>query len=307
VTSVEPSAAPPTWRGLQADVERRLTDAGFDSAGLDARRLVERAAGHPGTVMPLHLDEQPTTVARANLDRMVERRLTGEPLQYALGEWSFRDLDLMLDRRVLIPRPETEIVVEHALAELRRRSTDVDRHPLRAVDLGTGSGAIALALVTECTIVEVVATDVSLDALEVARVNAAGIGTPAARLTLVEGSWFAALAEDLRGSFDLVVSNPPYVGEDEVLPAEVSDWEPRDALVSGPTGVEALGQLVAEAPSWLAPGGALVLELAPDQAGQVARAAEDTGFVDVEVHPDYAGRARVLVARQPGFDVVVVG
>jgi release factor glutamine methyltransferase len=295
----------PTWRELQTEVEQRLAGAGFDSAALDARRLIERAAGHSGTVMPLHLDERPTKLAHAHLERMLERRLGGEPLQYALGEWSFRGLDLMVDRRVLIPRPETETLVEHALAELGRRAQEVEHRPLRAADLGTGSGAIALALVTECRIVEIVATDRSVDALEVARLNSAGTGMPAARVTLVEGSWFSALDDDLRGSLDLVVSNPPYVAESDVLPSEVADFEPKDALVSGPTGVEALITLVAEAPQWLAPGGALVLELAPHQAAEISRAATEAGLVDVVVHADDTGRARVLVARQLGLDVVV--
>src|SRR5438105_5970876 len=143
---------------------------------------------------------------------MVARRAAGEPLQYVLGRWAFRTLDLMVDRRVLIPRPETEQVVEVALAEARRL------HARIAADLGTGSGAIALSLAAELPGVDVWATDVSADALAVARANLAGIGTfAAARVRIQEGDWFGALPPELRGRLDIVVSNPPYIGDDESL------------------------------------------------------------------------------------------
>ena len=166
--------------------------------------------------------------------RMVARRRAGEPLQYAIGAWGFRRLDLYLDRRVLIPRPETEQVVEVALrrAAAARRC----RAPL-VVDLGTGSGAIALSIAVEVPGADVWATDVSADALAVARANLAGLGGRAAtRVRLVEGSWFDALPEAFRGQVHLLVSNPPYVADGETLPAEVADWEPPGALRAGPHG-----------------------------------------------------------------------
>lgn len=236
---------------------------------------------------------------------MLERRLSGEPLQYVLGSWSFRGLDLMVDTRVLIPRPETEWVVECALEEAERlglrRGTrtpfgTADPSDLVA-DLGTGSGAIALALEAELPDAVVWATDVSDDALAVARWNVAGCG--ATRVRVVEGSWFDALPETLRGKIAVVVTNPPYVSEREVvaLPAEVADHEPRRALVSGPTGLEALQEIIAASVAWLADAAVLVCEIAPHQAGEVIALARSAGFDEVLVRADLAGRDRALIAR----------
>ncbi len=133
-----------------------------------------------------------------------------------------------------IPRPETEVVVEHAL-----RVVD-DLSATTVVDLGTGSGVIAMSLAAERPRLSVWATDVSPDALAVARANLAGLGRAASRVRVAEGEWFAALPAELKGAVDVVVGNPPYVAEDDRLPAEVSDWEPRDALIAGPTGLEAI-------------------------------------------------------------------
>jgi release factor glutamine methyltransferase len=197
----------------------------------------------------------------------------------------------MVDRRVLIPRPETEVVVGEALAELDRIDGSV------VVDLGTGSGAVALSIATERAHATVWATDVSPDALDVARANLAGAGRPAARVRLRAGAWFAALPHELRGRIDVVVSNPPYVAAGEALPAAVADWEPVDALVSGPTGLEAITAVVTGAPEWLARPGALVVELAPHHAADAIAVALDAGFAEAEVRPDLAGRPRALVAR----------
>lgn len=277
-----------TWRELLQEAVDKL------GAEHEARRLVERASGYEGAECLLALDQPARERSIPFFRDMLERRVAGEPLQYVLGRWGFRKLDLFVDRRVLIPRPETEQVVEHALAEARRLP-----RPLRAVDLGTGSGAIAFSLALELGIdVEVWATDRSPDALAVARANLTGIGSFAAqRVRLVEGDWFAALPEYLRGSIGLIVSNPPYVGAAEQLPDEVADWEPPVALVSGSTGLEAIEQIVGAAPAWLSRPGVLVVEIAPHQseaASQVARAA---GFDDVDVLPDLTGRLRALVAR----------
>jgi release factor glutamine methyltransferase len=222
---------------------------------------------------------------------MVERRRAGEPLQYVLGSWGFRTLDLRVDRRVLIPRPETEWVVEQALSRL-----PADR-PTTVVDLGTGSGAIALSIAVERPSATVVATDASPDALAVARANLAGAGRPARRVSLHQGSWWDAVPADLRGTIDLVVSNPPYVSPDDDLPPEVADWEPVDALVPGPTGLEALEVIVAGAPAWLRPGGWLVCEIGETQGAAVLRLASEAGFVRPEVLPDLTGRDRILIGR----------
>lgn len=224
----------------------------------------------------------------------MERRLAGEPLQYVLGVWGFRRLDLVVDRRVLIPRPETEVVVEVALEELARQEAG---EPL-AVDLGTGSGAIALSLALEVPRARVWGTDRSPEALAVARANLAGMGSRVApRVRLVEGDWYDALPGELRGRVDLIVSNPPYVAAVDPLPAEVAEWEPAGALVAGPTGLEDVTRIVAAARSWLRRPGAVVVEIAPHQAEAAAGLAADAGFDEVQVRPDLAGRLRVLVAR----------
>ncbi len=151
---------------------------------------------------------------------MVERRASGEPLQYVLGRWGFRTLDVHVDRRVLIPRPETEVVVDRAL-----RAVD-DLSATTVVDLGTGSGVIAMSLVAERTTLSVWATDVSPDALAVATANLAGLGRAASGVRVVEGEWFDALPAELKGAIEVVVGNPPYVAEDDQLPPEVSAGNP---------------------------------------------------------------------------------
>ncbi len=190
-----------------------------------------------------------------------------------------------------------------ALAELDRlrAGTATSRRSLRVVDLGTGSGAVALSVAAERDRVEIWATDASGDALDVARANLAASGMRGAAVRLVQGSWFEALPRELAGAVDLVVSNPPYVAEADPLPDEVARWEPGSALVAGPVGTECLEHLMRQAPRWLARPGALVLELAPQQAPAMVRLARQVGYVDVEVRDDLTGRPRALVARvQPG-------
>ena len=228
------------------------------------------------------------------VEAMVDRRSVGEPLQYVVGRWGFRTLDLLVDHRVLIPRPETEAVVEVALDEVR----SVKVSGARCLDLGTGSGAIALSLAVELRDPTVWATDRSADALAVARANVAGVGGFAAtRVQLVEGPWFDALPTELVGTFDLIVSNPPYVADGAALPPEVADWEPASALRAGPEGLDDIEAIVRAAPRWLARPGALVVELSPEQADRAIATAFAAGFDDAEVRPDLAGRARALVAR----------
>lgn len=278
-----------TWRELLGEARQRLGSA------TDARRIVERASGFDGAQHHLRLDERVTERAAAHFEHMVARRADGEPLQYVLGAWGFRALDLYVDSRALIPRPETETVVEVAMAELRR----IGRAAPIAVDLGTGSGAIALSLAREVPGIEVWGIDRSPEALAVARANLAGLGRAGIRVRLEEGSWFEPLPSLLRGRVDLIVSNPPYVSETEVddLPPEVAHWEPRAALVAGPTGLEQIAAIVGEAPRWLASPGALVVEIAPHQREAATALAVEAGFGPVDVRPDLAGRARVLVGR----------
>lgn len=285
-----------TWAELLAEATEQLAIAGVDSAAMDARRIVAEASGIEVSAMPMGLDALATQRAVAHLDDMIRRRSAGEPLQYVLGSWGFRSLDLMIDRRVLIPRPETESVVDHALAELDR--VGGRERPTTVVDIGTGSGAIALSIAAERLRAQVVATDVSADALAVASANTVGVGRPGTRVQLLQGDLYAALPDDLAGAVDLIVSNPPYVATRAEVPDDVTRWEPPEALWAGEDGTLVLRRLVVEAPTWLAPHGALVAELSPEQAAGMAELARRY-FRHVEVAWDLAGRERALVARAP--------
>ena len=288
------------WRALLAETVGRLRAGGIEAPEPEARWIVEAATGLTGADLVLGLDELATVRGVAHLDAMVERRLAGEPIQYVTGSWGFRHLDLLCDPRVLIPRPETEQVVEVALRELdRRRAALADgAHPL-AVDLGTGSGAIALSIALERPGTDVWAVDRSPDALAVARANLAGLGMAGSRVRVVEGSWFEALPAELAGRIDLVATNPPYIATHEVLPPAVIDWEPTGALLAGPDGLDAYREILAEAPRWLAPAGVLVAEIGTSQEAAVLALAADAGLVDPRVERDHAGHPRTLVAHAP--------
>jgi release factor glutamine methyltransferase len=166
-------------------------------------------------------------------------------------------------------------------------------------DLGTGSGAIGLAVCVERPRTQVWLTERSADAAVIARANTAAQGRAGARVRLVEGSWFEALPVDLRGGLDVIASNPPYVASTDELPAEVADWEPNDALFAGPDGLDDLRVIVGGVLEWLAPGGAVVVELDPRQVDEVAQLASVAGLVDIEVFDDLAHRPRILRGRRP--------
>lgn len=297
------------WRQLLDEAAERLAAAGHPSSDIEARRIVVAASGCDDTAWNRELGRPATRRGAASLDRMLTRRIAGEPLQYVVGSWGFRTLDLFVDRRVLIPRPETEVVAGCALDELQRRADGSQPPPgsghgaptLLAADLGCGSGAIGLSLAAERVDVEVFCTDLSADALAVASANLAGLGRPSRRVRLLEGSWFEALGDELRGRFDVIVSNPPYVAEgSDSLPAEIADYEPPVALYSGETGEEATGEILSGSAAWLAPGGAVVLEMSDGASDRVQALAHSAGLVDVAVQRDLAGAERVLIARRPG-------
>ena len=252
-----------------------------------------------GASWPGVLDEPAPPLAATAFTGMVHRRLMGEPVQYVVGHWAFRHLDLLVNPSVLIPRPETEVVVEVALAEL----DGLPGPRPRAVDLGTGSGAIALSLAYERADVEVWAVDRSPAALSVASANLAGLGTLAVgRAHMALGDWWQALPPELAGRVDLMVSNPPYVAEAELatLPREVVCWEPRAALAGGPDGLGPLAAIMDGAPHWMAPRSTAVVEIAPDQAVAALEICWEAGFSDADVRNDLAGRPRVLVAHRRG-------
>ncbi len=285
-----------SWRDLLIEATLAFRAAGLEQAAVDARRVVEQASGADPSELILVLDDPVTERSMSSFELMVRRRSAGEPLQYVLGSWSFRSLDLMVDSRVLIPRPETEAVVEVALAELDRLGGR-DR-TCQVVDLGTGSGAIGLSIAVERVRTQVMLTDQSPEALQVARANIAGLGRPGARISTGLGSWFDALPQDLMHKVDLIISNPPYVPADLPLPPEVVDWEPVGALRSGPDGTDDLRVLILQAGEWLQKDGVLICELSPEQAADM-QALAATVFNHARIESDLTGRDRALVAAGP--------
>lgn len=263
--------------------------------------LCEHASGAADTTeFDAMRNELVSARAGLHLEAMLRRYLGGEPLQYVMGRWAFRRLDLMIDARVLIPRPDTETLVEVALDELRARR-DVTDVPAMVVDLGTGSGAIGLALLDESPLgsLEVHMTDVSDDALDVARANAAGLGRHGVGARFAHGSWFDALPDDLRGRVDMIVSNPPYIAHDDAdLDDSVRQWEPHLALFAGDDGLDAYRVICAGATEWLAPGGVLVLEIGHTQADAVVSLCLGAELSETRVHRDPSGRDRVVIARR---------
>ena len=280
------------WRGWRAELERQLRAGAIPSAEPEARWLCEHISGHAGPEWADIERAAPTARQIGALERSVQRRLAGEPLQYILGEWPFRELDLLVDARVLIPRPETEWVVEVAL----RRAPEP---AVRAVDLGTGSGAIALALARARPHWHVVATDVSDAALAVARLNGAGNGVT--NVDYRSGDWYAALDDEWQGTVDLLVANPPYIAEHERgdLEREVVDHEPALALLGGRDGLDAIRVILRDAHRWVRPGGLVVIEHGATQGRDAVALATAHGLVDASTEPDLAGRPRMLVARRP--------
>jgi release factor glutamine methyltransferase len=279
-----------SWGALWDEAARRVPRT-------QARWLCEVASGRDGDEF-LEILEQPATQGCvAHLHAMLVRLDAGEPLQYVLGRWGFRHLDLMIDRRVLIPRPETETLVEIALGLARSM-----RFPIMCADLGTGSGAIGLSLAAELPIegVTVWMTDRSSDALDVARANAAGIGRAGANVRVAQGEWFDALPHELRGQLAIVVSNPPYVSaDDRDLEPIVRDWEPPDALFGGIDGLDEIRQLVGAAPLWLRPGGWLIIETGASHGDRTIDLFHAAGFGEISVRRDLTDRDRIAVGRWP--------
>ncbi len=256
-----------------------LRAAGIDEPRLDAELLLCEATGWDRARLAANPDGEIPPAAARRFGEAVRRRLRREPVAYILGRRGFRRIELAVDPRVLIPRPETELLVELAL-ELR---------PGRVLDVGTGSGAIALAVAEELPGCEVVATDTSAPALEVARANAGRLGL-AGRVELVEGTLPGS------GEFDLVLANLPYVSEAEwgALEPEVTEWEPREALLAGPDGLDAIRALLSEELN----AGCVALEIGRGQADAVGEMVAAAGFSEVEVRRDLAGIDRLVAGRR---------
>lgn len=254
-----------------------------DAPRLEAELLITQVTGlkraaqnaRPAAVLP------PEQIAQ--FERLLGRRLRGEPLAYIAGTRDFWTLTLAVTPAVLIPRPETELVVERVLALLPAAQEGA------VLDLATGSGAIALSVASERPRLRVTATDLSREALQVAAGNARRLALE--RVRFVEGSWFEPLGEE---RFNVIASNPPYIAAgDPDLATDVRDFEPEMALISGPTGLECLGQIVGSAPPHLEPGGWLILEHGWHQADAVRNLLERAGFSHVTSHADLAGHLRV--------------
>jgi len=263
-----------TREALSASTDA-LRAAGIDEPRLDAELLLAEATGWDRARLAANPEAEIAPAAARRFGEMVRRRLRREPVAYILGRRGFRHLELAVDRRVLIPRPETEMLVELAL-ELR---------PGSVLDLGTGSGAIALAVASELADCAVIAADTSPGALEVARANAERLGL-AGRVRFFEGSLPPA------EGFDLVLANLPYVAESEwaSLQPEVTEWEPREALLAGPDGLDAIRAVLAEPVR-----GNVALEVGEGQAGSVGELLREAGFDSVEVRADLAGIERVVI------------
>jgi len=270
-----------------------LAGRGVSSPRLNAELLLGHVIGRRR--MQLYLEfERPLTAAELDqLRPLVRRRGQQEPLQYILGETEFRGLRLKVDRRVLIPRPETELLVE-----LVHTWAATQPPVLRALDLGTGSGAIAAALATLWTTAAVVAAERCPEALALARENFAALGLEG-RIQPVAATWFEGVPP---GPYDAIVSNPPYLTAAEVAAAapEVRQHEPRAALEAPEEGLADLRAIIARAPAYLRPGGLLALETGCDHHADLSARLQTAGFQAVEARPDLTGRARFILSVWPG-------
>lgn len=277
-----------TWREVLSETAAALGNE------QEARFICAHGAGVDDREFSATLSQTVSQRMGLHVQAMVRRRLTGEPLQYVMGRWGFRHLDLLIDSRVLIPRPETESVAQAALDVARLAPS-----PRVVVDLGTGSGAIGLSLAQELPLesTTVWLTDVSADALDVARANVAGLGRAGVNVRIAHGDWYAALPETLQGAVDVIVANPPYIAtSDPAVERSVTDYEPHGALFAADGGLADLRVIVADASLWLRAGGVLVLEIGHEQGAAVRDMCVAAGLFDVEVRKDFAGRDRIVVA-----------
>jgi len=272
---------------------QRLVSEGIESAALDAEVLLGHVLGFSREQILVAANTPVDDVQRRTYEHLLSRRLRREPMAYITCKREFWSLDFQVSPDVLIPRPETELLVEIALTLAKGSG----RAP-RIVDLGTGSGAIAVALASELTGAEVIATDVSAEALAVAQRNAVRNGV-AGRIRFVQGDLFAALEPNQR--FDLIVSNPPYIRRSDIdtLMPEVSRWEPRGALDGGWDGLDYYRRIAAQGVRYLAPDGALAVEIGAGMGQAVASLFHDAApCAAVNTYNDHAGIERVVAARK---------
>jgi release factor glutamine methyltransferase len=271
-----------------------LTEKGVEAGRLDAEWLLSTALGVDRLQLYLQYDRPLSPEEREAFKPLLRRRASREPLQYIIGRSAFRQLELKTDPRVLIPRPETEVLVQEVLDWASAAGKSLGR----VWEMGTGTGAVALSLAVEGACTTIVATDSSPDALSVAADNAERYDV-SGLLEFREGSLFEPLEEG--EEFDVIVSNPPYIAEGEKgeLQPEVRDWEPPEALFAGEDGLDVIRQLVAGAPEHLLAGGFLALECGLGQAERIATDLNGTGaFAAVRIRPDLTGRPRFVIAER---------
>ena len=283
--------------GVARLAAEHLATRGVPDPRLDAELLLAASLGLRRLDLYLQHDRPLTEDELASYREMIRRRGRREPLQYIVGSVTFREVELRVDRRALIPRPETEVLVGLALEWAGPRAARATE-PMRALDIGTGAGAIALSLLAEGAFATSVATDVSAEALALAGENASLLGL-ADRVDLRQGPLYEPLGEEER--FDAIVSNPPYIaaGSRAGLAAEVIEWEPEAALFAGAAGLDVVDPIVRSAAAWLRAGGLLALEVAETQTEEVAGLARASGLGEVRIVADLTGRPRIVMGVKP--------
>jgi len=283
-------ALPVTVRALRAEITARFVEAGVASPNAEARDLISAVVDQPRFWPVEHGDDQLNEDVVAAVRAATERRASGMPFAYAVGKAAFRYLTLVVDQRVLIPRQETEYLVDLVLDSTRKRGV--------VADICTGSGCIALALATEGRYERVIATDISQDATAVARTNAGHLNAANSPADIRGGEMLAPLSPE--DGITAIVSNPPYIAPDEMadLPSSVRDWEPHQALVSPNDGLAHTFRIVADAPRVLQAGGLLALEVDSRRAERVRDYVSEHGaYRDVMLHRDFCERDRYVLAR----------
>jgi release factor glutamine methyltransferase len=270
-----------------------LRDAGIDSAQIDTEVLLQHVLGIEKAQLYSGLDEPLSAGHRRQFEEMLDRRIRREPVAYITGRKEFWSLDFVIRSSALIPRPETELLVEVALERLKSTAGATPA----ILDLGAGSGIIAVCLAKERLKANIVAVDIASGALEVARINSRLHGV-SERIDLIQGNLFAALGAEKR-LFDLIVSNPPYIRTSEIplLAPEISQWEPTIALDGGSDGMEYYRRIIGAAHEYLAPGSSIVLEMGAGMGSYVAELFARSGrYGPASVYQDYEGKDRVIAA-----------
>lgn len=280
---------------LLREGEQMLAAAGVDTPKGDAQWIAAHVLGTTRTMLVAHADDTIPLERAEHIEELFGRRAAREPLAYVLGTASFRGLVVEVGPGVFVPRPETEITAERAIERARERGP----RPC-VVEVGTGTGAISLSVAAEVPNARVFATEASAAARGWALRNLARTGL---RVTLLPGDLFDPLHPALGGAVDVVVSNPPYVPMSawDSLPEEIRRYEPRDAVLGGPDGLDVVMRILTDAPRWLAHGGWLVLEVGEDQAERLAKLLSTIGYDNVAVGRDLAGRDRVVEGRWCGL------